>query len=251
MEELLRAHTPLAAIVDEAYTHPLLFQPGTRYSYSDYGCALAARVAEAATGRPFPELVRTLVLDPADLRDTFFPPSLGVSDRLARVVGALAEGTDGAMYNSPYALALAHPAFGVVASARDLLRFGQVFAPDGPRRILSEATIRVMTTDQTADLPADGPRTIYPHVPERYGIGFGVSGLVGAPGSDLLSPEAFGHDGASGCILLTDPRFGLTLALTSNRHARSGRDRWVYRLSAVVNGVLAALTTRLPAPASS
>src|SRR5690348_1102315 len=37
MEELLRARTPLDGLLAEAYTSPLLFTPGSAYSYSDFG----------------------------------------------------------------------------------------------------------------------------------------------------------------------------------------------------------------------
>lgn len=241
MEALLRERTPLAALVDEAYTHPLLFAPGTRQSYSDYGYALAGRMAEAATGTPFPTLVRMLVLEPGDLRDTFLPASEGDSARLAYVTGALAEGTDGAMYNSPYALALAHPAFGVVATARDLLRFGLLFAPGGERRILSGATIAAMTTPRTNPAILDTLDRFSPHGQAPWGLGFLAGGYPGT-GEDLVSPAAFGHDGASGCVLLMDPGYDLALALVSNRHVLSNPDRWHYRLGSLVNGVLAALT---------
>ncbi len=242
MEELLVAHTPLSSILEDAYTQPLLFAPGTRYSYSDLGYALAAAAAEVASGQPFPILLRSLVLEPESLRETYMPPAPD-DVRLARVEGSLASGTDGAMYNSPYALALAHPAFGVVASARDLLRFGRLFAPGG-RRVLSEATVRAMTRNQLGGLMLDGPHRIYPDAPEPYGLGFAVGGRFGGVGDDLTSPEAFGHDGASGCVLMIDPAFDVTLALVSNRHILTDPEGWKPRIGGVVNGVLAALTRR-------
>ncbi len=245
MEALLREQTPLAAMVDEAYTHPLRFAPGTKHSYSDYGYALAARMAEVATGTPFPALLRALVLEPASLRDTFLPPREEAYVRLAYVRGALAEGTEGAMYNSPYALALAHPAFGVVASVRDLLRFGLLFAPGGERRILSGATIAAMTTPRTQPAIFDTLDRFAPHSQAPWGLGFSTGGYPGT-GEDLVSSAAFGHDGASGCVLLVDPAYDLTLALVSNRHVLSGPDRWHYRIGSIVNGVIAALTRRAP-----
>ncbi|HET7034724.1 MAG TPA: serine hydrolase domain-containing protein, partial [Thermomicrobiaceae bacterium] len=157
MEQVLLGHTPLDGILDEAYRHPLLFPPGTGYSYSDFGIGLAGRLAARAAGRPFPELVRALVLEPAGLEQTFMPPPPEEYPRVASVAGVFAFGTDAAMYNSPYALALAHPAFGAVASVRDLLRFGLLFAPTpgGDRRIFSSATIRTMTSDQTGGVARD------------------------------------------------------------------------------------------------
>ncbi len=246
MEELLRRQTPLDAIVDEAYDHPLQFLPGTRIGYSDYGIALAARVAATVAGRPFPELLRDLVLAPGELAETFLPPPPGLYPRVARVRGVPAEGSAGAMYNSPYALALAHPAFGVVASLRDLLRFGLLFAPGGPRRILSEATVRAMTTDQTGGRLVGGVLDRDEEAPMGWGLGFMVRGATDPEGffGDLFPPGSFGHAGASGCMLAVSPADGVTVAYVSNRHLNSDQDCFLHRNAVVLNGVLAALTRR-------
>jgi len=244
MEALLRAQTPLDGLLAEAYTTPLLFPPGSAYSYSDFGYALAGRMAEVAAGRSLPELMREYVLDPVGLEETFFPAPAAAHDRIAQVDAALAFGTPGAMYNSPYALGLAHPAFGVVASARDLLRFGLLFAPGGRVRVHSEATMRAMTTDRTGGVAQHGGQRFYPFNSDAYGLGFVAGPHFGGTGDDLASPASFGHDGASGCVLLVDPTYNLTIALVSNRHMLSGLERWRYRLGGILNGVVAALTRR-------
>ncbi|MDI3341820.1 MAG: serine hydrolase domain-containing protein [Sphaerobacter sp.] len=245
MEETLLRKTPLDAIVDEALTHPLQFQPGSRFGYSDYGIALAARVASLATGRPFPDLMRELVLEPAGLTDTVFPPPPALYPRVATVAGVLAEGTDAAMYNSPYALALAHPAFGVVASVEDLLRFGLLFRPGAGHRILAEATVRAMTTDQTGGEARGSLLGVGGDGPVPWGLGFALNRPTGQVGfGDLCSPRAFGHPGASGCVVVVDPDHDVALAFVSNRHLNADAQRWIFRLSVVVNGVLAALTAR-------
>jgi len=243
MEALLTGRASLDTIVDEAYGHPLRFPPGERIAYSDYGIALAARVASAVAGMPFPEIVRRRVLEPAGLRGTFFPTPPAEQRRVAHVSGALGEGTEGAMYNSPYGLGLAHPAFGVTASVGDLLRFGLCFAPRGPR-FLSAATVGTMTTDQTGGrLHADliGLETA---APQPWGIGFVVRGPLDEIGffGDLLPPGSFGHPGASGCVLAVNPVDGIVVAFVSNRHANTGVERWLRRLALVLNAAGAALT---------
>jgi CubicO group peptidase (beta-lactamase class C family) len=148
MEARLTAHTPLHELVAEALASPLQFAPGTELRYADYNYLVAGHVASVVTATPFADLVRSHVIDAAGLHQTFFPPPRDVQARIAVVRGAPAEGTDGEMYNSSYARGLAHPAFGVFATARDLARFGSMFMPGGPR-FLSEASVRTMTTDQT------------------------------------------------------------------------------------------------------
>lgn len=48
----------------------LLFEPGTRYSYSSYGYNLLSAVIEGASGTPFLEYMRGHVFQPAGLRQT-------------------------------------------------------------------------------------------------------------------------------------------------------------------------------------
>ena len=244
MEQRLIAQTPIDAIIDEAYTYPLLFAPGTQLSYSDYNLAVAGRMAAVAAGMSFPDLVRTYVLEPGDLHDTFMPPAPSEYGRLAHIVNSLAYGTAGAMYNAPYALDLAHPAFGTVASVNDFLKFGLLFAPGSTRHILSRATIRLMTTDQTGGNVRGG---IGPpsEAPRPWGLGFMIRGPhdTGGYQAELLPPGTYGHGGASGCSLMIDPVDDITIAFVSTHHARTGRPRWSYRINSTTNMILAALTT--------
>src|SRR5262249_60163668 len=123
-------------------------------AYADYHYLVAGAVAERATGTPFPELLRNLIIRPMSLEMTFLPPAADA--RVAEVRGVLAEGTAGAMYNSRYARELAHPAFGVFATARDLASFGSLFTPGGSP-VFSRVCVRAMTTDQTAGVPGTHP----------------------------------------------------------------------------------------------
>jgi len=241
MAERLAAQTPLAGLVDELYALPLLFEPGTDQRYSDFGYALAARFAETVSGKSLPGLVRELVLDPIGLGDIFMPPPLAELDRIARVSGVLAEGTDGAMYNSPYALGLGHPAFGTVASLRDLVRFGLAFTPHGDQ-FLSPAGIMMMTTDQTGnDFPGFEVFKITGSI-QPWAIGFMLKGRAASP--ELVSPQSFGHAGASGCILHIDPVHELVIGFVSNRHERLGFPEFMDRLDRVVNCAMAAYSKR-------
>src|SRR4029079_11841282 len=60
----LAAHWSTDELIDEAYQAPFLFAPRTHFQYSDYAYGLAGRAAATVVGRPFPEVVRTLVLEP-------------------------------------------------------------------------------------------------------------------------------------------------------------------------------------------
>ena len=239
MAELMASRTPLDAMVDEAFAGDLLFPPGASQRYSDLGFALAGRVLATVAGMPLPDLVASLVLAPAGLEDTFMPPPRGLDGRIAHVTGGFAEGTDGAMYNSTYARDLAHPAFGTVASLRDLLAFGLLFAPGGPRSLFSRTGTAAMVTDQTgSDLPGEvvQPPTGVIH---PWGVGFMIKGRSVYP--ELASPVSHGHAGASGCSLWIDPEADVVVAFVSNRHLNADPDEFFSRLDRVHNTVMAAL----------
>jgi CubicO group peptidase (beta-lactamase class C family) len=249
MEARLAAQVPLDALIEEAYSAPLLFRAGTTVSYGDYNYLLAGHMAAVAMGQPYAALVRELVIAPMGLRDTALPPAPADNERIALVRGVMAEGTAGAMYNSPHARSLAHPAFGVVASAPDLLRFALHWAPGGPR-LLSPAATRAMTMDQTGGVPGQHPslRGIGSDLPIPWGYGWALqTARVPALFSELASSATFGHGGASGCQLVVDPLADLALVVLTNTHLRTGRDAWSARLQSIINCCWAQFGANAPA----
>jgi CubicO group peptidase (beta-lactamase class C family) len=240
MPKLMERLTPLSQIVDEAYGRPLAYSPGTDQLYSDLGFALAGRVASVAMQEELDNLIRELVLVPAGLSDTYFPPDPSLDSRIAYVTGPFAEGTPGAMYNSAYARALAHPAFGAFATLRDLLAFGLLFTPYAQRHLFSSAALRSMTSDQTGgDFPGERVMPIA-GVIHPWGLGFMLKGRAGTP--ELVSPDSFGHAGATGCILWVDPIQDAVVAFVSNRHYNLDPDGFFARLDRVVNVTMACLS---------
>lgn len=247
MAERLRNHTSLADMYAESIPSPLMFAPGTQLSYSDYHWLLLATMAERLTGTAFADLMQQLVLVPMGLTQTFFPCAQTTTPaQVAYVRGVLAEGTSGAMYNSDYARGLAHPAFGVTASARDLARFAWHFMPHGPR-VLSEPTVRAMTRDQTAGVPGRYPiiSGIGEHPQHAWGLGWALqTSRTPALFSELLSFETFGHHGASGCQVMADPTQELIVVALTNTHLNTGIDPWYNRLQAIANCTIAAVASQ-------
>jgi beta-lactamase class C len=241
MEQRLIQLVPMSALIEEAYTAPLQSTPGTTFNYADYNYLLAGHMAEVATGKPFAELIQNLVIEPMGLKNTYMPPPSSEHERIAKVKAVMAEGTDGAMYNSAHALSLAHPAFGTVCTATDLVHFAQHFVPQGPR-IHKEITIKAMTTNQAGF--AHGSHValtgLAADVRPPWGLGFGLQTEV-VPGlyTELGSFRTFGHGGASGCLLIIDPKINLIVAILTNTHARIGRERWYRRLQSMVNASFA------------
>jgi CubicO group peptidase (beta-lactamase class C family) len=241
MGALLAAHTSTDALIDEAYVTDLVFAPGSRFQYSDYAYGLAGRVAAVAGGMAFPDVVRSLILEPMGLADTFMLPEAGGSERIATVRGVFNDGTDGAMYNSAYGRSLSHPAFSAVASLGDAVTFLRHFAPRGPRTLV-ESTVRAMTSLQTGGAPGEHPLLdgFPPSARIPWGFGFALQ-TEDAPAvfSDLASFSTFGHPGASGIQIFVDPIEDLIVVLLTNTHILTGRDTWLRRQQEIVNACFA------------
>ena len=237
MESLLEQQAPFRTILETAYTAPLLFKPGTSLSYADYNTLIAGQMLENIMGIPLPELVKTYLLKPMGLDNTYFPTPPEQDHRLALVRNVMAEGTDGAMYNSRYARSLPHPAFAVTTTAQDMMRFLLHFAPTGPR-VLSDTTIAAMTRNQTGVVTG-----IHPSVkgydttaPMPWGIGWALqTEHLPALQCELAGFRTFGHGGASGCQVFIDPENDVSVAVLTNSHLRSGREPWYRRLQSLMN----------------
>src|SRR5262249_40215197 len=132
----------------------------------------------------------------------------------------------------------AHPAGDIVATVCDLLRFGLTFAPGGPR-VLSDAGVRMMTTDQTGRDFYDGADN-----DTRYAQAVGFL-LRGRPGlRELASPGVFGHAGGSGCLIWVDPAERVVGAFVSAFEEAPSLDDVYFLLDRVANVTTAALAHR-------
>lgn len=148
----------------EAATHifkddPLLFTPGTEYSYSTYAYNLLAGVVERASGLSYEAYLNERIFGPAGMTSTRLERAEQiVPHRVRQYVKA-----NGRLENAPYAdLSVKWAGGGVLSTAGDLARFHMAL-DEG--RLLRPDTLRQMYTP--AQL-ADGRTT-------TYGLGWMVS----------------------------------------------------------------------------
>ncbi|MGX1811343.1 serine hydrolase domain-containing protein [Nocardia sp. NPDC055321] len=67
-----RVWTP-QELLDIAFSHPVNFEPGARFEYSNTNTILLGLVIEQVTKQPIAESFRTRIYEPLDLRHTSFP----------------------------------------------------------------------------------------------------------------------------------------------------------------------------------
>jgi serine beta-lactamase-like protein LACTB, mitochondrial len=143
---------------------PLLFEPGTAYSYSTYGYTVVGCVVEGASGERFEDYVAEHVLQPAGMTHTFVDNVFEILPHRARGY----QRSDGRVKNaglmdSSYKI----PGGGYVTTAEDLVRFAQALM-DG--KIVKPDTLALMWT------PA---KTTGRGKESHYGLGFGVLAVDG------------------------------------------------------------------------
>lgn len=138
----------LPRMVDAVGGLPQLLPLGKIFSYSNSGFYVAGRVLEKISGRPFEALIKELVFVPLGMDNSFYFAEDVISRRFA--VGH--KFIKGKMKIArPWAIGrAAHPAGGIVCSARDLMKFARFHMGDGRlpggKRLLSAEGMKALHT---------------------------------------------------------------------------------------------------------
>lgn len=178
----------------------LLFEPGTRYSYSSYGWNLISAVIEGASGEEFLAFMQRRVFGPMGMTRTVpeWPDSL-IPWRARAYVHA---DSVSPAQNAPYVdNSYKWAGGGFLSTAEDLARLGRNLL-DG--KLLSPETREVLWTPQTL---ADGSRT-------RYGIGWGS--YTDPHGHRLAAHTGGAMGGTSHLVIFRDQRLVLALIVNSD-----------------------------------
>ncbi len=213
---------PLDEWIRRFSTLPLMHQPGERWMYNTSAIVLTALVTRAS-GQTFDALLRERVFDPLGMPDTGFsvPPA-----KLHRFVTSyLVDPEKGGLmlYDRPDGMWSRPPAFGngagdLVLTAPDFLRFSALLLGRGAvggKRLLSEASVRAMTTD--ALTPANKSfGGLVPGYFDHHGWGFCMA-VVTARDDLHHRPGTFGWDGGLGTSWYADPTTNTTGILLSQR----------------------------------
>ncbi len=100
---------------------PMKFPPGDRFEYNDGGYILLGLVAECVAGKPFPDVVRETVFEPAGMDDSGYFPADRLPERTAR---AYIKDDDGSWRTNVFAVpVIGGPDGGAYTTAPDLARF--------------------------------------------------------------------------------------------------------------------------------
>ena len=151
--------TTLAELASAGASSQLLFQPGTRWNYSNTGYDILGRIIEVISKQPYEEFIKRHLFDPLQMNDSYFFVPETKMDRLATLYSL----DNGRVVRSKNQLSAEHgpkiprPAGGVVSSAADMFRFNMMMRNKGVldgQRVLSEGAVALMTVNHTGDMKA-------------------------------------------------------------------------------------------------
>jgi CubicO group peptidase (beta-lactamase class C family) len=178
---MYNATRTLEAFTDSLTRIPLLFSPGTRWSYGS-GLDVAGRVIEVVSGMTLDRFLEEQVFRPLGMRDTGFRIRPDMRGRIATVYARGEEGTLHALENDPL-MPMFEPdarflwgSGGLLSTPDDYLRFAQMLLNGGTleqTRILRPETVALMTRNSVpAELTPVRSGTLSD---TTYGFGLGVA----------------------------------------------------------------------------
>ncbi|HET9494129.1 MAG TPA: serine hydrolase domain-containing protein [Chloroflexia bacterium] len=197
---------PPGWLFEAACRSHLNFEPGSAHKYTTLTFSVLAELVRRLSGLPHPEYMRRHIFEPLGMKDTGFSPR----DR-SRATPQYDLGTHEQMSSWE---TMADPGGGAWSTVADLVRFGQAYLRGGEfdgYRLISPASIAVMTGHYTQGVFGYGTTDRF-----NYGAGWGKPSLP-RNGDLLASERAFGHGGATGCLLWIDPEYGFVYVFLSNR----------------------------------
>jgi CubicO group peptidase (beta-lactamase class C family) len=210
--------------VDRLAKLPLLFNPGERWEYS-LSVDVLGRLVEVVSGETFDEFLRTRILEPLGMKDTYFFPPGNKLDRLATAYTYYAgQGlnrfpdtpiTEGSFtYSADYPYRGPKKLFsggaGLNSTAADYARFCQMMLEGGKLgnvRILSRKSVELMTHDQLGRISAD----------QDFGLGFGIEG-VKTPLRELGTPGSYSWGGFFYTAFSVDPKEQMIVIFMGQLH---------------------------------
>ncbi|RZJ32612.1 MAG: class A beta-lactamase-related serine hydrolase [Brevundimonas sp.] len=176
----------LAQLIDRIADIPLMFQPGTEWSYS-VASDIQGRLVEILSGEKLGDYLRRAIFDPLGMTDTAFHVPGADVERLAAMYVA---GPEGRLEEARMALGFPINDFtrppsmemgggGLVSTAGDYARFCQMILGRGALRdvrILKPETVDLMATNMVPEpvLAVVNPARLLPFSP-AFGFGLGFS----------------------------------------------------------------------------
>ena len=218
-------YSTLKEVITRLAKLPLMVQPGEEYYYG-LNTDVLGYLVEVISGMPLDKYLQQKIFEPLGMKDTyFFLPkekqarlvelytqennNIRIQDSLISLNGTFSRDfpkTSNGTYFSGGA--------GLSSTAYDYALFGQMLLNGGElfgKRIISPATIQLMTSNQIGDLLmwGDTNRT------RRFGLGFGILTDY-AERTTMIPAGSYGWDGMFASHYWTDPKSKMVVVFMRN-----------------------------------
>lgn len=214
----------LEEMVEKLCDIPLLFSPGSRWSYS-VATDVCGYLVQKISDTPFDEFLREQIFEPLEMEDTGFHVPEDKVHRLAANYERI-DGDGMRLVDSPENSVFAQPrgmfsgGGGLVSTAADYFRFAEMLRGGGLYdgvRLLGRKTVELMTMNH---LPTGGDLTsmgqaVFSETPyDGIGFGLGFSVMLDPSKAQILgTPGEFAWGGAASTYFFVDPAEELTVML--------------------------------------
>ena len=218
-------YSTLKEVITRLAKLPLMVQPGEEYYYG-LNTDVLGYLIEVISGMPLDKYLQEKIFTPLGMKDTyFFLPKekqsrlvqlytqannkINIQDSLISLNGTFSRDfpkTPNGTYFSGGA--------GLASTAYDYALFGQMLLNGGElfgKRILSPATIQLMTSNQIGELLmwGDANKT------RRFGLGFGILTEY-AERTNMIPAGSYGWDGMFASHYWTDPKSKMVVVFMRN-----------------------------------
>lgn len=195
---------------------PLQFEPGSMWAYCNSGIDTLGRIIEVKSGKSYEDFMEERIFKPLGMNDSTFYPTSEQASRNATLYGV----KDGELVDVGFPLIgqterAKHPipAGGLFSTGGDLAKAYQMMLLGGKlgdARILSEESVKQMTSLQTGDIVCG--------FTPGMGFGLGWAYTKEPQGAHaMMSKGTYGHGGAFGTQGWIDPERDLFLVLLFQR----------------------------------
>ena len=226
MDDLNAPPTTLEENIKKLAEIPLIAHPGTMFDYSNNSADTLCRLVEVVSGLDFDTYQRRHILEPLNMHETWFFPPQDQHHRLAAVYWA---GRDEKQTEPfPLGLGMLGPQFtfsphqtyfsgagGLHGTTADYFRFAQMLLNNGELdgvRVLSPASVRLMTTNQIGDL------CNWQLTQNKWGYMLDIQERENAPSGSvhwLGGPGAYSWQGFFSTKFVNNPRLGTVIMTMS------------------------------------
>ena len=235
-KEILGSNS-LKEMIDRTATIPLMFQPGTNWSYSS-SVDIQGYIVEKLTGQKLGDFMAERIFKPLKMNDTAFYTGAGKANRLAAVyvydkeLGRIVEakeifGSKMPDYSKPPAMESGGG--GLTSTTMDYARFSQMILNKGELdgvRLLSPASVELMGTNvipKNVLLNTNGTSTT--RFNEAVGFGLDVQVVKDARAAGTLQGDGtMSWGGAAGTWFWVDPTNDLIFVGMIQRLGGTGGD---------------------------